>query len=462
MAINIFSQNINTIKNKYDYRLSPKYYNLKNLFFKLKSSGWKIYTLGEISPKIESGSYIDKYVNNGVRYIRVGDIKKFAIDESESAFIEAKNIKGKMVLKTGDVFFGRTQAVTDKLGVFSIADEQANGSTISQHVVKVHAQQFVSNEYLVAYLNSKFGKSQMDLASFGDTRVEFTHNQIKEINVLILPEDIVISIEDKVKDLQHYNRKAQYYFKEAQNIIDSVFNIPYAIALNKMPTKNLLLENSIWNATCYKSEYINLYDKIKDNFKYDKLSNLVKPLKKGLEIGSDSYLVEMEKDENSIPFIRTSDIFNNEIDMYPDYYANSLNLTLPKSFELINNDILYSKDGKIGQVGIVNDEDFFIPCSGFSILRTKSNTITANYLYAILSHKNLILYQAKMKTVIATTIPHLKPDKINDFIIPIFDEKYIKEIDNLIANFRNCIIKKNKLLREIDELINYHYDKIIS
>ena len=89
MAVITVTQNSSKIKSKYDIRLSAQYYHLKQQMTELKSQGNEIHLLSEIAPQIDSGSYINNYVEKGTRYIRVGDLKKYVIDMSDSAFIES-------------------------------------------------------------------------------------------------------------------------------------------------------------------------------------------------------------------------------------------------------------------------------------------------------------------------------------------------------------------------------------
>ena len=87
MAVITVKQNSSNIKCKYDIRLSAQYYYLKQQMADLKIQGNEIHSLAEISPSIDSGSYINNYVKNGIRYVRVGDLKKYVIDMSDSVFL---------------------------------------------------------------------------------------------------------------------------------------------------------------------------------------------------------------------------------------------------------------------------------------------------------------------------------------------------------------------------------------
>lgn len=459
MSVIITTQKSNNIRCRYDNRFSAQYYYLMKQLEDLEKNGEKIFSIEEVSPAIDSGSYIDTYVASGLRYLRVGDMKKYIVDMSDSVFISKEKAKSKMILSQGDICFARTQATFDKLGNFTLIDELNENETVSQHLSKIHPTKYVSSEYLCAYLNSKFGKRQMCIASYGDTRVELTHNQTKEIKIILLDEKTISMIEDKVKQLLLCNRRAYQAFKIAQDVINSEF---YGVQISgelTTTTKELLIENNIWSPSCYNSTYIHTINRIKNGFHYRKLSDLVLPIKKGVEVGSENYLIEMEKNISDVPFIRTSDIYNHEIDYAPDYYVSTQIAKKNKCPSLKSDDIIFSKDGKVGEVGIINFDNSVVPSSGFAILRS-NGVVSCNYLFAILSHKEIIKNQAKMKTVIAATIPHLKIDKINDFYIPIFKDDKVKIIENAIADFRENIVEKQNCVKEIENILNTYYDRL--
>ena len=458
--IKITSETANNIRLRYDNRFSATYYHLAQQMDTLNKQGVEIHTIADICKSIDSGSYIDEYVPTGTRYIRVGDLKKYVVDISESAFIPSKKLKNKMIISKGDVCFARTQATYDKLGNFTLIDDLNDGDSISQHVSKIKPTKYVSSEYLVAYLNSKFGKKQMCIASYGDTRVELTHNQTKEIKVILLDKDVISTIEDKVKKMMVCHNNANSAFKKSQDIIDKEFyGIEQSSSLS-VTTKQMLIENNLWSPSCYAPKYVETINKIKNNFKSEKLSRLISFIKKGVEVGSDNYLIELEKSASDLPFIRTSDIYNNEIDYAPDYYVTADRAIAAKCPELLKDDIIFSKDGKIGQVGIINADNSVVPSSGFAIIRS-NGTVSSDYLFAILSHKEIVINQAKMKTVIAATIPHLKIDKINEFNIPIFSESVISEIESNIKAFRENISKKQQLIVEIQDILNSSYNQLL-
>ena len=85
MAIKTESVNNKEFKGKH-IRLDPTYYILKEEIKKMQKVDFlECKTLDEHNIEVSSGSYVDNYLNKetGVKYLRVGNIKPYSINESE-------------------------------------------------------------------------------------------------------------------------------------------------------------------------------------------------------------------------------------------------------------------------------------------------------------------------------------------------------------------------------------------
>ncbi len=466
MTLKIITTFKTEIVNSKSERLDVKYFFLNHIFTKLESKSiCKVKTLGELNTKISSGSYIDTYINKskGVPYIRVGNIKPFAIDEREKSFVFVlKNVPVKIRVQKNDIVMGRTQATIEKLGVASIVDEANENFVISQHISKITINSNeVSPYYLIGYLNSKFYKAQTGLATHGVTRVEMTHSQLKEMRVFIPEKNILKSIEEKTKTIVSNNRNAINNIKKAQAILRNKLDIKFDnknifFSVNLSSIQNF----GIWNGRSHLPRYTKIEDEIKNKFKCVKLGS-ISIIKKGIEVGSNNYKTELFKKKEDFAFIRTSDITNNEIDIFPDYFvSNKLASTLNN--EATNGDIVFSKDGIIGETAIISKYDKVVVASGFAKIKlnqaAKSNNITQEYLFTILSLKETGLIPAIRRTVVASTIPHLREERLKEIEIPILDENSIAKITKLVKEAFSLKDEKKRLIQEVREKIDNYFD----
>jgi len=466
MAIKVLHINSSDIQNEQYKRFDAKYYVVDDFFNSLAATRKiNIVTLAELKEQIVSGSYIDAYTTKeqGIPYLRVGDIKPFSFDENEDdfAYVSPK-VDAKIKIKENDILIARTQATIDKLGTASIADKHNSNWATSQHTTRIRVDENkISPFYLLAYLNSKFFKAQTALASHGSTRVEFTHSQLSKVRVFIPEKELYNEIVEQVKNVIEYNRQANNLIEEAKEIFKQ------AISLNNTNTKQpyfetdllSLKEFDIWNATCHLPFFADNEKELKTKFTTVKLGEITE-IKKGDEVGSSNYDVYINKTNTDYAFIRTSDIVNHEIDLFPDYFVSE-HIFNSVSQELKVGDILFTKDGKIGQTAIVTQTDKAIIASGIARIRIKKNdhNITPEYLFTVLSLKETGYNPAIRRTVIGTTIPHLREERLKQIAIPILDKDTIDKISQKIQTAFELKAKRKELICVVLEELNMEYLK---
>lgn len=466
MAVKILHINSNDIQNEQYNRFDAKYYVVDDFFNSLVTTQKvKVATLDELKEKIISGSYIDTYTTKeqGIPYLRVGDIKPFSFDENEDDFVYVSpKVDTKIKIKENDILIARTQATIDKLGTASIADKHNSNWATSQHTTRIRVDENkISPFYLLAYLNSKFFKAQTALASHGSTRVEFTHSQLSKVRIFIPKKDLYDNIIDKVKTIIEYNRQANNLIEEAKKTFKQ------AISLNKVNIKQAYFETDllslkefdIWNATCHLPFFADNEKELKTKFTTVKLGEIT-DIKKGDEVGSNNYDVYINKTNTDYAFIRTSDIVNHEIDLFPDYFISE-QIYNSVDQELKAGDILFTKDGKIGQTAIVTEADKAVIASGIARIRVKKNDcgITSEYLFTVLSLKETGYNPAIRRTVIGTTIPHLREERLKQIVIPILDKNVVSEISQKIKTAFELKSKRKKLICNVLGNINAEYAK---
>lgn len=470
MAVKIINIELSKIKQEPFNRFDVKFYLVNHFFDKLSTQhNFKVESLNNLKENIISGSYIDSYTTKeeGIPYLRVGDIKPFCFDENEDDLVYvSKYVPEKIKIKTNDILVARTQATIDKLGTASIADKAIEGWATSQHTTRVIVNpKKISPFYIVAYLNSRFFKAQTALASHGDTRVEMTHSQLSQVRIFIPEIKLLENIIEKVKKVVTYNREAQELIESAKAEFLNIVKLKTKVTKEKSFSGDLktLTEFDIWNPTCHLPFYVENERKLKQSFKTLPLGQ-VADIKKGSEAGSDNYEIYLWRKETDYAFIRTSDIINNEIDLFPDYFIPT---EIVSSFnqDLRTGDILFTKDGKIGQTAMVTENDKALIASGVSRIRIKSEIVkqhkfTQEYLFICLSVKQTGYYPAIRRTVIGTTIPHLREERMKQISIPILKEEHIKSITEKIKKAFKLKSDRKEMINNVLQLLDREYNKL--
>ena len=79
----------------------------------------------------------------------------------------------------------------------------------------------------------------------------------------------------------------------------------------------------------------------------------------------------------------------------------------------------------------------------------EDSPISPFYLFCALSTEEIGGYQAKKRTVVAATIPHLRPDNLLKIKIPILPESDRKEISEIV---KQAFDKKSERKKKLDDI----------
>ena len=437
-----------------DLRFSPKYFLVSQKIGKIETSPKiTIKTLGEVTDYIISGSYIPKYSLSGTPYLRVANIKSFELNlnNDDIVFINEQEVEIPNKIKTAkhDILIGRTAV----LGFASLSNDLSNRSIISQHLTRLKAKEIPAG-YLVAFLNSSLFKKQMDVASYGITRTELTHQQLKSVKVIIPEEKVLNEINNLVIKADQSHVLAISKIKDAKHLLEEALNINHQkINEDKVYSVNSSDLTDVLTPKFYYPKYLNTLKALKKKFKTIKLGEIA-DIKRGDEVGSKNYRKYVDRKDSDVPFIRTSDLVNYEIDNYPDYYLDE-EIYKELKQDLEAGDIIYTKDGKIGLPAILTKEDKCILASGLARIRIKKE-LNPYYVFLVLS-TNISLYQAMQRVVIAATLPHLQQERLGEIEIPIINGQTQDQISQLVAEAFKLKTEKKKLFREaltkVEELL---------
>lgn len=447
--------------NEIEDKLIVPFYFAKEVINEIKDK-FKVKTIEQISELPVSGSYIPEYSENGERYLRVQNIRNSILNcnEDDFVFVDTSKIKvpERIKVKEGDIVMSRTTSSPSNFGNNAIIPKKFNGIIMSQHVTRLRINE--ERYYISAFLNSFYGKLQLVSAGYGSTRLELTHDELKKV---IIPE-----IDSKQKEIIASNiKKALECEEQALKLIKSAldhFNNILNIDIEKLNKNKIFYigPEEVIDTFCpyfYYPLFTEYMQVLKKKFKMIKLNQII-DIKRGEEVGSENYSVSLKKNSDDIPFIRTSDIINYEVDSYPDYYVFP-EIKNQLTQEVKDGDILFTKDGKIGLSGMITNNDSCILASGIAYLRTKkTEKISPEYVFVCLS-SNIGVFQAKQRTVTSSTLPHLRPEHILDFEIPLIDEKSQQEITKKIKGAFKLKDERKILIRETKKILENHIDQKI-
>lgn len=282
------------------------------------------------------------------------------------------------------------------------------------------------------------------------------------IEVVELPAEKVKKISELVEKAEEKAEKSLSILENAQSIFYQKIGIDFS-KIEKQKTFSVKLsdfaEDDLWTPAFSYPLYVNTLKAIQKKWQTVPLGEIA-TVKKGDEVGSDNYNKYLDKKDNDIPFIRTSDLVNYEVDQFPDFYIPE-EIYQELKQDIKAGDVLFNNDGKIGLVAMLTPQDKVIIQSHIKRLRLKAEAkkynLTPEYLFLVLTIKEVARYQAERYTVIQSTIPTIS-NHIIDIQIPILDKNSIDEITKLVKEAFELKDEKKKLIKEVREEIDNYFD----
>ncbi len=427
---------------KFD-RFEPRYYYMlnkhKNVFEK---TGYEILSqIATLTSGTTPNHSNEKINDTDVCFIKSADVKRFAINYQTSSFItkEKHQVQKRSTVQKNDVLISNTGKY---LGFTSLFTEFYTEANINQNSIRIRLNEIAKTDYnpyfISLFLNSKFGQEEIQSYLTITGQKYLNMQNFRTFKLPKFKKNFIDQVTEKLKIIYNYDKQAielieqaKLFFIDKLSIQNSKITQPKSFSVNLSSFAN----EDNWTPRFSNPLYVETEKLISSKFPSVNLGDIA-DIQKGDEPGSDKYIEYINAKESDIPFIRTTDIVNHECDLFPDFFilkefSNDLNQ------DIKTGDILFTKDGKIGETGMITEYDKLLIASGISRIRLISDSLkkyklTSEYLFVCLSVKGTGYYPAIRRTVVGTTIPHLREERMKQILIPILTTEQIKSITEQI------------------------------
>ena len=419
--------------------------------------------ISEYSKFIKKGIFdlkAERYQTSGTPFLRISNLKYFELGTEDLVYISEEDNKAnpKTILRHGDIAFSKIGT----LGKILRIGKRFPEVNISQNLIGAGFKKETNKNYLFAYLLSKLALLQIKKNKKKQLQDKLNLDDIRNIEVVELPAEKVKKISELVEKAEEKAEKSLSILENAQSIFYQKIGIDFS-KIEKQKTFSVKLsdfaEDDLWTPAFSYPLYVNTLKAIQKKWQTVPLGEIA-TVKKGDEVGSDNYNKYLDKKDNDIPFIRTSDLVNYEVDQFPDFYIPE-EIYQELKQDIKAGDVLFNNDGKIGLVAMLTPQDKVIIQSHIKRLRLKAEAkkynLTPEYLFLVLTIKEVARYQAERYTVIQSTIPTIS-NHIIDIQIPILDKNSIDEITKLVKEAFELKDEKKKLIKEVREEIDNYFD----
>lgn len=438
-------------------RLEPRYHYYKNLHKQVfDKCGFK--TINELSNLKSGTTPVHSEERNEkfpIIFIKSADVKRFNINYSTVSYISQdthkKQIKSKIL--TLDILITNTGKYLGFASVYTPMEE----ANTNQNNIRIRLSENISNLFnpffITSYFNSQFGQLEIQSLLTLTGQKYLNMSKFREMKVPIIKTEIVESISAELKQAYRIGDVSNTLIEESKSLLYDTLRIDFSkVKKPKFFYTNLFTfkDADLWTPQYSNPLYINTLKEIQKKFKTVPLGEIT-TIKKGNEVGSENYIDYIDRKETDVPFIRTTDLVNFECDQFPDFFVPE-NIYEELNQKLEVGDVLYTKDGKIGMTAMITRTDRVIIASGLIKLRLKNEALkkfglTQEYLFTVLSCKDTGYFPAIRRTVIASTIPHLREERLKEIEIPILPKDRIEFITAKVKK-AFCLKDKKKILVE--------------
>jgi hypothetical protein len=368
--------------------------------------------------------YLKDYAADGIPYLRVDNVRRYllGLGESDLVFIppqRANDVADRCVVTANDVVISRTGT----LGKAALIMKAA-GSIMSQHVSRLRVRDLgqVRPGFLCCYLNSEAGRQALIDGGAGSTRLELTH---ESLGGLLVP---MMSIEEQLGWELRITASIAAYESAASQLRQLVTEADSLVASDLIRSEgpstprrfeNFSVQSSelkeMWNIGAHKPGGGSLIQGVSDLFQMATLRSLG-IIERGKGVRVSQYA------RSGIPFVRTSSLIDGLYDPLPDHFATPETYQSFKQ-EIEDGDILYSIEGRIGEVSLLFSTSPVVFKNHIQRIRMISRPSGSDgnafigWLYLVL--RGIIgRLQAQQFSNVQSTIPGLG-NRLGDFLIPV-------------------------------------------
>ncbi len=417
---------------------------------------------------VSDGQHAHNPRNNvgGIRYLYGRNIKEQSINYdpiSDDSYIDENvfDSDNRCHVKNGDLLI----AILGTVGKSVVYNLEKNGVLgIPRHIARITLRKNTDDinlYFLSCYFRNRRTRKEVEASATGNIQKLLSLKTIRATKVPLPDKPLLSTITSNEIEALNLQYEFDMLLEKAKKLFyESIpFNVKAVPDESFFSIKSTDVKKNDMNLALskYRKLYVNTIAEIMkvDHFVLsDEFS-----IATGVEVGSKEYIPYVESSSSSIPFIRTSDIVN----YYPDFYTDFFVKSKPSKYSLLPRDVAFTKDGKIGCCAYIGDNTGFIFSSGFSIFRKikgKNQFITPEYLFIALSILEIGTFQGLKGTVVASTIPHLRKQNIQKFVIPLINKEKINKITTIVQLAFSKRERKNELLKIDDCLMNNFLEKI--
>ena len=434
-------------------RYKPQFLNNEKYLSSIKWDYLKKYIVDISGGATPKGA---KYPNDGIKFVRVQNIRDNYFDLSDVVYIDNAIHSGQLLrsqIKESDVLL----TITGSYGNSSVAFAEMLPANINQHSVRIALKKGLLPEFLSTFLCCKYGHLQSDSKITGDTRPALTYPEIGNYMIPILDIQYQREIQNIVRKSLEQRLLSQSLYQQAEELLEKELRLDSLKLTNQKVYQagySDVMANGRVDAEFYNPQLIQCY-----KYFSNEVSLKLKPITNFLVVKKFSNPIYAN---NGVPIITQRHLSNISPENYGDYpLADSIWCNRNNDALLKLNDLLfYSVGAYLGKTNIWLNDDDAVFASFITLLRCY-NPIDSCFLMLLLNSSFGTLQSNVFKS--GTSQPYIYPKDIKQFMVPDVDVTVKQALDDLIHKSYNSKQQSKLLLEQakhrVEELIEQEATK---
>ena len=392
--------------------------------------------LGDEAANLYKGIFdikAESYSDAGIPFVRIGDLRDCIIDLSNITYIpqsvHKKNIK--TALRKGDIILSKTGYPAASF--VTLYECNTSQDTIA---LSLRKNSQIESEYLVVFLNSKFGFSQMERWFTGNVQMHLNLAESKNIIIPVIHKALQEKIKIQFSNVIRLKEQSIKKFKQAQTILLTELGLTdrrleHHLAFVK--DYSVVRQAERFDADYFQPKYEQIEEAI---IKYPAESSLIKN-----EFKQNKTTFEID-DEKTYQYVEIGSVNVANGEITPSEVIGS-DLPANAKRSLQRGDVIVSKVRTYRGAMSIVEEDGYVGSGAFTVLR-ENGRINKETLLAFLHSKPLLDWSLKPNT--GTSYPVIVDDDILNLPIPLFPEELQTEIQKKVTGSFDLRKQSKRLL----------------
>ncbi len=404
----------------------PKYLNLENKILKTKSYDYWGNLDGDfITGPFGSEFKVENYVQNeSFRYIRGKDVKEFFVLDNDNVYVPKKDFERlrKYSLKTGDVLI----SVVGTLGNCAIVDSKMPSSIFSCKST-VFRPKKINPFYLIAYLNSEYGKILLERRVRGTVQTGLNMSDLKSLPIFLPDEKTQTDVADLIIKARNHLECSKSLFIEAKDKLLEMLNLTnynFKHKISYTAKISRILDAQRIDSEYFQPIYEDLEKHLITNFNSEPLGDI-----DFIDITTGQYSEQYVDQKIGNPYLRGTDIENGTINT--DELVSIDPREQVESKKALEGDVVVSRVGTIGLSARIPKE-----CDGGTIsdnlIRLRFNEKKLNSYYLVLFLSSIIGVNFMKRNSRGSVQQRLNQETLKDILIPIVSYTDQTKLGNIV------------------------------